>query len=293
MAPDGHDSIDALPFPVTLPGTVAFARKSAPWLLVTWLFLAGIAAATCLWFIHARWIPIIEESVESFPNTLLLDAGEVHPLPQGDPVHAQNGFLSVVATGATQEHGNLTADFQVTITPQELRFHSLLGHLAVPYPADTMIDLAPAFLKPWWKARKVPYTVVAFGFIMGSLLATWTILASAYVLPMIILAYFRDRRCEFWKTWRLAGSVLIPGSLIMTLAILLYGFHLLNLLGLLLATLLHFVVPWFYAVATIKHIPRLRPSLLPRSSNPFSEDAPDEEDDLEDEPNSRRSTSED
>ncbi len=270
MESESHDSIHALPVPLTLPGTVAFSRRSAAWLLLVWLLLAGLASATCLWFIHSRWIPVAEESIESFPTTLLLENGEVDPLPTSEPIQHQNGFLSIVATGSTQSHGNLTADFQITITPNELRFHSLLGHLALPYPAETMIDLAPAFLKPWWKARKVPYTVVAFGTIMICLLVTWIGLASLYFFPIIVLAYFRDRRCQFWKTWRLGGSVLIPGALIMTLAILLYGFHLLNLLGLLVAAALHIVVPWLYVFGTIKHIPRVN-AILPRGKNPFSD----------------------
>ena len=262
----------ALPIPLTFSGIVAFSARSTSWLLLSWVCIAAFAATSTVGFLHSRWIPIIEKTAESLPSTSMLEGGRIDPLPTESPIQNQNGFLSVVVSGLTQSHGNLTSDFQITIEPTEIRFSSLFGSVARAYPADATVDLAPAFLKPWWKSRKPLVTVGAFASLMTSLLATWTLLATIYFLPILFLTYCTHRRIGLGKTWRLAGSILIPGALIMTLAIILYGFQLLSILGLMAATALHLIVAWIYAIGSIRAIPRRSPSFpsVPVKGNPFS-----------------------
>lgn len=259
----------ALPIPVTFAGTVAFSRKSASWFLIGWLGTAVLASATCLWFIHARWIPVFESTIDALPSDLTMTAGVMEAFPNGETIQQQNGFISLLITPSSQSQGNMTADFQIAATPNELRFRSLLGYLAVPYPVDAEFKLTPSHVKPWWRAREALFTVLAFCLALITLFATWTVLATLYFFPIAIANYFADRRNEFWATWRLAGSLLLPGASIMTLSILLYGFHLLGFLGLLMATALHIIIAWIYGVATIKHIPPIPSSSRP-GTNPFS-----------------------
>ena len=199
-----------------------------------------------------------------------MTAGAMEAFPEAEIVQRQNGFISLIITPSTQWQGNMTADFQIAATPSEIRFRSLLGYLSIPYPPDTEFRLPPSDIKPWWRAREALFTVLAFCLVSSALLATWSVLATLYFFPIAIANYFADRKNEFWETWRLAGSLLLPGALIMTLSILLYGFHLLGFLGLLVATALHFIVAWIYGVATIKHIPPI-PSFPRTGTNPFSD----------------------
>lgn len=260
----------ALPIPVTFAGTVAFSRKSASWFLLGWLCTAALASATCLWFVHARWVPVFEATIDALPSDLKMNAGVLEAFPEGELVQQQNGFISLLITPSRQSQGNMTADFQIAATPNELRFRSLLGYLSIPYPVGAEFKLLHSDVKPWWRAREALFTVLAFCVVSSALLATWTLLATLYFFPIAIANFFATRRNEFWATWRLAGSLLLPGALIMTLSILLYGFHLLGFLGLLVATALHFVIAWIYGVATIKHIPPI-PSTPRSGTNPFSD----------------------
>ena len=56
----------------------------------------------------------------------------------------------------------------------------------------------------------------------------------------------------------------------MTAAILLYGLHLLNLLGLLAAMVIHFLVGWIFAVGAMLKTPRLQARLVKSEKNPFA-----------------------
>ena len=271
MEQKGQAMSRALPIPLTFSGIVAFSARSASWLLISWVCIALLAAASTLGFLHGRWLPIIEKTFDSLPSTSMLEEGIIEPLPVDKAIQNQNGFLSVVVSGAPQPHGNLTSDFQITITPSEIRFTSLFGTLTSPYPSDTIVDLAPAFLKPWWKSRKPLFTAGAFASIMISLLATWPLLATVYWLPILFFTYIGNRAFGIGRTWRLAGSILIPGALIMTFGIVLYGFQLLSLLGLLAATGLHILIAWIYGIGAVRSIPRIAPVLSSRG-NPFSEE---------------------
>ena len=259
----------ALPIPFTFAGTVAFSRRSASCFLLGWLCAAAIASATCLWFIHLRWIPVIESTIEALPADVAIAGGMMKMIPEGKTIQKQNGFISLVITSAVRPQGNMTSDFQVAITPEEIRFNSLLGYLPIPYPLEARLSLTPSYFKAWWRAREALFTVLAFCLIAGALLSTWILLATLYFIPIAITNYFAERRNEFWATWRLAGSLLLPGALIMTLSILLYGFHLLGFLGLLVATALHIIIAWIYGLGSIKHIPR-NPSFQGPGTNPFS-----------------------
>lgn len=264
-----HSPTAALPVPLTFPGVVAFSRRQASWFLLGWITLAGLAAGTTIWFFHYHWIPVVEESIETFPANLKIQDGRLNHLPPDSVTRHQNNFLSLVVSSIASPTGNMTSDFQIILTPEEIRLKSLLGYLALPYPRQQSLNLSADHVIPWWNARKGLFTIATFFLITGGLLIMWTGLATCYYVPLSVASFFADRRTEFWPTWRLAGSILVPGVIIMTISILLYGLHLLSLLGLLLSACLHLIIGWVYLAGAIRHIPRVPESAM-ISKNPFS-----------------------
>jgi hypothetical protein len=66
----------------------------------------------------------------------------------------------------------------------------------------------------------------------------------------------------------MAGAAQMPGALLISGAILLYGFNRLNLIGLLFAWLLHMVIAWIYLGIAPARLSRLAGSIR-RRDNPF------------------------
>lgn len=266
------DVAGVLPIPLTFSGAAAFSRKPASWLLLVWISLAHLASGAVLWFFHLRWIPVLEESVKSFPKNLSIRTGRLYSLPSNFVLSTQNRFFSLTLRSDPEPAGDMTADFQLILTRKEILLKSWFGFLSLSYPDRQSISLAPDQIMPWWNARKALFTAVAFVFLALGLLALWACLATCCCLPIVVVSFFAGRRIGLWDSWRLAGSATIPGALIMIASIFLYGLHLLRLPGLLLAVVLCFFVGGVYALGSIARLPRSRQSAA--RQNPFASPNP-------------------
>jgi hypothetical protein len=68
--------------------------------------------------------------------------------------------------------------------------------------------------------------------------------------------------------WRLAAAALLPGSILLAGATMLYSLHRLNLVGLMLGWGVHVAVGWVYCAAASLRLPR-RTEAPGRRGNPF------------------------
>lgn len=260
--------VAVLPIPLTFSGAAAFARRPASWLLLVGISLAHLASGAVLWFFHLRWIPVLEESVKSFPQSLSLRAGRLRSLPPNFVLCKQNRFLSLTMRSDLEAAGDMTADFQLILTREEIRLQSWFGALSLSYPDRQSISLAPDQITPWWNARKSLLTAVAFVVLALGLLVLWGCLATCCCLPFAVVSLLAGRRIGLWASWRLAASAMTPGSAIMIAAVFLYGLHLLRLPGLLLAGALSLFVVGVYALGAVGRLPRSRQPDARR--NPFA-----------------------
>ncbi len=273
----GQAAPPAWPIPLTFLGMALFSQRPASWLLSAWIALACLTAGTLLWFLHLRWIPILEASIQAFPEKLVIREGQLEHLPPDFTRYRQNRFFSLALRENPEPDSDMTADFQILLTCEEIRLQSLFGYLSFPYPGGQWIPLAPNQIMPWWRARKVLFTAIAFAFLVIGLLAVWTGLATSYCLPIAAVSFLASRRAEFGTAWRLAGNVLIPGAAILIASIILYGLHWLSFFGLLLAAGLHLLIGWIYALGAICRLPgrTIQPTRNPFAPpNPPSRNAP-------------------
>ena len=81
-----------------------------------------------------------------------------------------------------------------------------------------------------------------------------------------LLGFFTNRDLDFRQSWRLAGAALMPGSLLLALAILLYDFCLFDLVQLSFAFGMHFVIGWIYLFISLLFLKRTAPA---DKVNPF------------------------
>jgi len=144
----------------------------------------------------------------------------------------------------------------------------LFGHLAVPYPEGWIISLNRTEAGPWWGAWR-PFILIGTGVVVAAgLWLSWVVLATIFMAPVRLIAFYADREMTIGAAWRVAGAAMMPGALLMSGAVVLYSLHRLNLIGLLFAWLLHLVLGWIYVGIAPTRLPRLSPA-LPRRRNPF------------------------
>jgi hypothetical protein len=95
----------------------------------------------------------------------------------------------------------------------------------------------------------------------------WFLLMLLYAIPIGLVAFYSDRAVTWTGGLRMAGAVVLPGALMMSAAMLLYGLHRLNFVALLFAWLLHWVIGWGYAGIAPLRLPRVNAPR--RRGNPF------------------------
>jgi len=255
--------------PFTPRGVAAFAYAPLTRLVVVELIVALIAAATVVWFLYRAWAPIVRQAIRQLP-----DQGEIRlqqlrlspPLPE---LLAQNRYLSLVVDQGGQSREGLDADLQVRFCQERLEFCSLLGCVDLHYPKDWTVQFNRPELQPWWDARQTFILGWVGVAVAGMLLAVWAALATLYCPVTWLIAYFRDRDASLAGSWKLSGAALMPGALLLTLGIFLYGADALDLIRLAVIAALHVVVGWAYvAVSPMGLLGLSEP--LPASANPFT-----------------------
>jgi hypothetical protein len=125
-------------------------------------------------------------------------------------------------------------------------------------------------LEPWWGAWQTTLLGLSAAAVMVVLLLSWFVLATLYFPISRLVAYYTDRELTWAGSWRLAAAALMPGALLLTLALVLYGGAALDLVRLGLFGAMHLVVGWIYVAFSPLTLPRL-PSETPTPRNPFTE----------------------
>lgn len=255
--------------PLTPRGVAAFARANLRRLFLMEFIVAVLAAATVIWFLHEVWFPTVRAAIHELPAQ-----GEVRQSKlawRGDsPVHlAGDRFLAIVVDLNHEAEVGREADVSVEFGQRECRIYSLLGYVAVNYPADWMIALNQAELEPWWGAWEPAILAGAGTLVVLGLMASWALLAVLYSLPARLAAFFANRELNWRAGWRLASAALMPGALVLTAAIFLYGVSMLDFVRLGICAALHFVIGWIYLFASPLFLPR-HPAAPIIKGNPFA-----------------------
>jgi hypothetical protein len=254
--------------PFTLRGVAAFARASWGRLLLVQFVTALLAAATVVWFVQARWFSTVAEAIEVLPPGGEIRAGKLNWTADSPLPLAENKFLSCCVDLPHEGSARAPADIQVEFGETDFKVISLFGGWHQSYPRGWVIQFNRAGLKPWWGAwTPALLGLLGIGVIAG-LMLVWSILATLYCWITWLVGFFANRDLSLSGSWRLAGAALVPGALLMSLAIALYGVRALDLIQLLAVGALHLVVGWFYAILGPLGAP-VHPTLVEAPTNPF------------------------
>jgi hypothetical protein len=234
--------------PLTPRGVAAFGRAHLGRLLLVQFVVALLAAAATIWFLHRAWFPAVGEAIDKLPA-----AGEIRgdrlewrgPSPQG---LAENRWLALSVDLQHEGNARSPADLAVEFGRTDVRIYSLFGFVQVPYEGGGVTPFNQPDLEPWWGAWAPPILAIVAGDVILGLLASWALLATLYCLPVWLLAFFANKDLDLRGCWRLSGAALMPGALFCIAAIVGYGLGMLDLVKLLVAGGVHFVIGWVYLV---------------------------------------------
>jgi hypothetical protein len=260
--------------PITPRGVAAFAGASLGRLLLVQLFFALIAATAFGWFLRTAWVPSIREAISQSPSGAQIQGGVLEWPGDSPAILAEGHFL---AFSVDLEHSGeriSTSHLQVEFGKRDWQVSSLLGVLDVPalvntsYPATNVIALDRAELEPWWGAREPFFVFLAAAGLVIYLMISWALLATIYSLPAWLVGFFANRAVDWRGSWRLAGAALMPGALMASVVIVLYGLRAFDLVKFGFAFGLHVVVGWIYIFVSPLFLPR-NPEVPVAEKNPF------------------------
>lgn len=255
--------------PFTPRGVAAFAFAKIGRLFTVQLFVAATAVGTVCWFLSHSWFPVVKSAIRQLPETGGITNGVLlTPLTTTEPL-AQNRFLAFVADPDGKTGAEVPTDFLVTFRRNDVRICSLFGCAVVPYEKSwripfSRVDLDAAF-GAW---RSSLFVVASLGTIAG-LFASWILLAALATPVVRLYAFFKDRHVTLLGSWKLSAAALLPGALVATALIALYGLGIIDLVRFLIGWSLHFLVSVIYLVLSPPRLPPV-PEATGAPKNPFA-----------------------
>src|SRR3954470_9384625 len=248
--------------PLTFGGVARYGRDWLGRLLFACLVVAILTASTILWTISRAWFPVGEQAISRLPTGAEIRGGKL-TAPQ--PILlAENLFLSFRLDPVGEGVPASPADIQVVLRPLHLRFRSIFGELPVQYRPEWTIPLNQAELGPKWEAWRPALLVCSFFGIIAWLFASWIGLAIVYSIPVRLLALSWRRRVSLWGAWKVSMAGMLPGAILLTVAIGIYGLRQIRLLELVFTWAIHFVVGWIFIIGGTYKLP-----LKSATVNPF------------------------
>jgi len=257
--------------PFTFGGVAAFANASWSRLLLFELLVGAIVSASVVWFVAHNYSPVIIQAIQKLPDEALLKNSKLQGVPS--QLLAETKFLSIAVD--LDESGQIgqTAEFQIELHESDFKIcsllRSLLGCFVCDYPEGQNILLTRSKLEPWWGAWQPVILVATGAVVLFFLFLFWAILAAFYTAPVKMAAYFADRKLSWAASWRLSSAALMPGALLMALAVALYGLQLFDLIALGFFWGAHLLVGWIYLLISPWRVSRTAAVEL-QKTNPFT-----------------------
>lgn len=264
-----NESVEQAQFawqPLTMRGVAAFAGASLRRLLLVQLVIALVAAGCVVWFLHHAWFPTIGEAIRHLPPQGELRAGRLDWQGPTPAILAEGRFLALVVDLDHSGDARSPAQVQVEFGRTNCKVFSLFGCVQGAYPPGWAVALNRAELGPWWGAWAPAVLAIVAVLVVGGLMLSWASLATVYFLPAWLVGFFANRTLSLGGSWRLAGAALMPGALLLSAAIVLYGWGAFDLVLLTTAAAAHWVTGWVYLFVS--------PLLLPRSTTATAKENP-------------------
>ncbi len=245
-------------------------RAQRPRSVVVFAWAVGVAftiAAAALCLFGWGWAPALDAAIAKLPDSGQIRRGQLEwrePTPQ---TLVETRFFSVAIDLANQSRSGQASDIGLKFGGEGIRFYSLLGFFAVPYPTGYVFDFNRPAVQPWWGAWKQTLLVGASLLVGMFFLGVWCAVAVVYAAPVRFVSWIARRELDWRGCWRLALAAQLPGGFLFAVMAGLYAAQQLTFLAFLVAGGLTFGLAWVYLLIAPFRLERKPQS--PRG-NPFA-----------------------
>ena len=252
--------------PITPRGVAAFAQSSFERLFVVQGVVALIVAMSVSWLLSDGVFPTIDAAIENLPDIGSIHGGRLDWRADSPVILAEGGIVAISVDLDHSDTLHSPADFQFEFGRDTLCIYSLFGVAELEYPRGYIIAVNQPEAEPVWGAWAPNILAVAAVGTFFGMLVLWAALACIYCLPVWLICFFANRDLSLAATWRLAGAALMPGALLMTMALVLYDLRAFDLVQLCFAFGMHLVFGWIYLFVSPLFLKRVLPA---EKKNPF------------------------
>ena len=253
--------------PLTPRGVAAFAPATFTRLFIIQLVVAALFVLALFGFLRVAWLPVLTEAVTELPTTGSIRGGELD-FPAPTPTRlAENARLAMIVDLAAAGTAGRTADLEVTFERARVGVCGPTRCWWRIYPRDYIISFNRAEVEAAWGAwRWAVATLIVIATVV-LLLVTWWIVGLIYVPLVKVFTLFADRHITWAGAWRLSMAALLPGALMLSAGLLLYGFGTIDLFQLALMYVLHVIAGLVFAITSPFFLPTVETGKAGR--NPF------------------------
>jgi hypothetical protein len=248
-------------------GVASFARVSYERLLLVQSIFALVTALIVVWMLANDFFPTVDAAISRLPETGQIINGELE-VPDASPqLLAEGHYLAFIIDAKHTGEVRSPAQFQFEFGGDSLLIFSLFGEAEIDYPSGQSFYFNRADLHPIWGSWEPVILGIAGVAVFLGLLLSWILLATLYFLPVWLIAFFANRDLPLFQSWRLAGAALMPGALLMSFSLWLYGVGVFDLVKLCFAFGMHFLIGWIYLFVSPLFLHRALPV---SGENPFA-----------------------
>jgi hypothetical protein len=253
--------------PFTPRGIAAFSVATLSRLVAVQLAGAALIVIALLCALQVAWVPVIDDAIQQLPDAGSIRRGELNFGGESPKRLAGNSRFGVAVDLAGTREAGQVADVEATFEKSRVVLRGPFGAAWRRYDPNYVISFNRPELAPAWDAWRWPaLALLAVGTVLA-LFAMWWALALIYSPLVKFIAFFLDRAVTWRGAWRVSGAALMPGAVLMMVALLLYGYGVINLLRFGLLYALHGVTGLVFVFTTPWFLPKFS---TPLASNPFS-----------------------
>jgi hypothetical protein len=249
----------------------AFSRARSGRLLLVQGIVLLLYAGAVFWFLNTVWFPIIRDAIGQLPETGQMENQQLVSTRISTEPLVPSRFVAFLInaheTGASQR----VADLQVEFRTRRVVVCSFLGCRSVYYVAGWRMPLNRPELESWWQAWEPVIYIIGVGAATLLVFVSWLLLATLYCPFVRLYAFLKDRDVTLLGSWKLASAALLPGSLLVSTALVLYGLGTIGVIRFFCLWVLHFVLGWVFAAVSTTRLPSTADALPEASQNPFGD----------------------
>jgi len=255
--------------PFTPRGVAAFAQATLRRLLLVQLIVALLVALAVVWFLSDAYFPVLSKVIVQLPADSEVRGGALNWSGDTPTLLAENRFLAVSVDLKESAQIRSVAHVQLDLGRTHLFARSLFGYLPVDYPTGWRIAVNREELQPLWGAWRPAILAGAFIAVVAGLFVTWFGLATLFAGPVWLFSFYLNRELSLRGSWRLCGAALMPGALLLLLALSFYDLGAMDLVQLAFVFVAHLVLGWIYLGVSPLFLSRVSEA-KPLAKNPFA-----------------------